>query len=170
MQNRLTVTLILGSTEDEVRIGLLFDSCYLITIITLIKLYHCITFINYYFIEKEILKSFLFIHFKPADQQIAIRGLESKINKFSKKSKNGECDELQLYGLANEFNQNKTSDKSIAITPEFIELIQNYPSVLYNSTTLKKFKKINMAKALKLEEDEYYKQDIFTQEIVNETI
>ena len=158
------------SIEDKVRIRLLFNSCYLKATITLIKLYHCIACINYYFIEKEIIKNFLFVFFKPADEQIAIRGLESKINKFSKKSNNGECDELQLYELANDFNQNKTSDKSIAITPEFIKLIQNYPSVLYNSTTLSKIKKINMAKALKLEEDEYYKQDKFTQEIVNGTI
>ena len=96
-----------------------------------------ITFIKWYFIEKGIMKAFMFIQFEPTDDRIVIRGLESKITKFSKKNKNNEYDENQFYGVINDFNQNQTSTKSIKITTEFLDLIKNFPSVLYNSATLK---------------------------------
>ena len=51
-----------------------------------------------------------------------------------------------------------------------MDLIKNFPSVLYNKTILSKIKKINLANALKLEVEECYKQDKFTQEIVNGTV
>ena len=115
------------------------------------------------------MKIFLFLHFEPADERIAIRGLESKIISFKAKNKK-KHDEFQLYGLANDFNQNHISVESIEITPKFMDLIQNFPSVLYNPTILSKIKKISLANALKLESHEYSKQSKFTQEIVNRTI
>ena len=129
-----------------------------------------ITCINWYFIEKEIMKAFMFIHFKLTDDRILIRGLENKITKFLKKNKKEEYDELQFYGVVNNFNQNHISTKSIKITSEFFDLIKKFPSVLYNSTTLKKIKKISFANALDLNLDEFNKHDKFIQEIVNGTI
>ena len=143
--------------------GLPLISCNFIAAIMHIKLYHRKSR-NNYFIEKEIMETFQFMHFEPTDGQIIIRGLECKISKFSKKE---EYDEFQFYGLANDFSQNQTSVKSIKITPEFIDLIQNFPSVLYNPTTLSKIKKINMKKALKFEGDEYFKQHKFVKNILN---
>ena len=113
------------------------------------------------------MKIYLFIHFEPTDEHIAITGLESKINNFSKNNKKWEYDKFQLYGLVDDFNQNHTSDTSIKITQQFIDLIQKFPSVLFNPDTLSKIKKISMKKVFKLDNDEYYKQDKFTKEIVN---
>ena len=115
------------------------------------------------------MEAFIFTHFEPENQQIAIRGLEKMINRFTKENKSGIYDELQLYNLVNDFNKKQTS-VSIEITPEFVNLIQYFPSVLYNSVNLRKIKKINMTKALSLEGDDFYKQDKFTQDIVNRTI
>ena len=129
-----------------------------------------IAFINWYFIEKEIMKTYLFTHFEPTEDWIAIRGLENKITQFSKKNKKEDYDEHQFYGVINDFNKNQTSVKSIGITSNFLDLIKNFPSVLFSTTTLKKIKKITLTKALKLKGVEYYKHDKFTQEIMNGTI
>ena len=116
------------------------------------------------------MKTFIFIHFEPEDRRIAIRGLERMINKFLIENEKKLNNDFQLYKLANDFNKKQTSVKSIEITPKFINLIQNFPSVLYNSINLRKIKKINITKALSLEGHDFYKQDKFTQEIVNGTI
>ena len=126
--------------------------------------------INWYFIEKEIMKTFLFKHFEPTQDWIAIRGSKSKITEFSKKNKKGKYDEHQFGKVIIEFNQNHTSVESIKITSEFLDLIEKFPSVLYNSTVLEKIKKISLTNALNFNSVEYYKHDKFTQEIVNGTI
>ena len=113
------------------------------------------------------MKAYLFLHFEPSDEQIAIRGLESKINNFTKKNKKRKYDQFQLYRIANDFNQNQISVKLIEITPEFMDLIQSFPSVLYNHALMRNIKKISLTKALKLEKNDYEKQNKFTQEIVN---
>ena len=129
-----------------------------------------IAYINWYFIEKEIMKTFLLTYFKPTQDWIEIRGLKNNITQFSQKNKKEKYDIYQFRGLINDFNKNQTSVKSIKISSEFLDLIKKFPSVLYSSTALKKIKKISLANALKLKGDEFNKHDKFTQEIVNGTI
>ena len=113
------------------------------------------------------MKKFLFIHFEPEDEEIKIKGTKIKIKKFSKENKEGEYEELQLYALINDFNQNQTSAKSIELSSEFMELIQKYPSVIFNPSILNKTKKISMSKALNLDNNDFYKQDKYTQSTIN---
>ena len=97
-----------------------------------------IAYINWYFIEKEIMKTFLLTYFKPTQDWIEIRGLKNNITQFSQKNKKEKYDIYQFRGLINDFNKNQTSVKSIKISSEFLDLIKKFPSVLYSSTALKK--------------------------------
>ena len=112
----------------------------------------------------------MFVNFESSDEGITVRGIETYINKFSKKVKKGEPEELQLYGLAKDFNQNQTSESKLKLSSEFVEIFKSFPSIICCPSILDKTKKISLMKVMNLDGDEFYKQDKYTQDIVNKII